>query len=213
MKRDQLTADIATAGAARSNQVLDALLRDLLAEVRPDADPEIVNASLSSSGNAAKRVPESLNGYTAAVTPAQADWAQTVFPVLKFRIGKIEWAAPLVLLECVAQVPKTVTVLPGQPVWHLGMISLRNKTRVVIDLSRFLALENPPVDLQDGYLIAMGDGEFMLHCDALGDSVRVPPASVRWRRSSATPWFAGVLPDSLNVLLDVNWLVAQFRHD
>ena len=150
---------------------------------------------------------------TSTAQPARSYWASSVFSVLKFNVGKTEWAAPLVLLECVAQVPTAVTVLPGQPHWHLGLVSLRNKTRVVVDLARFLSRDNPPANLQSGFLIALGDGECMLQCDVLGEAARIQPETVRWRRSHGTPWLAGILPDSLSVLLDVDWLLAQIRHD
>ena len=115
MKRDIRHIDTASIRPIPSNQVLDVLLHDLLAEVQPDDDAEDLNTSVRAPICEERAIPKTVDRCVDERLPAQVDWAQSVFSVLKFQVGHTEWAAPLVLLECVAQVPETLTVLPGQP--------------------------------------------------------------------------------------------------
>ena len=63
------------------------------------------------------------------------------------------------------------------------------------------------------YLLVIGDGNVALACDRIEDAPLIASGQVRWRRGGApAPWLAGVLSETLCVLLDADALIASIRH-
>lgn len=194
---------------AEHGAALPGLLESLLAEVPAvDAVDTAVAAPSPSTLKADDDRP--LIDDKAAVDRVPA-WAATDFRALLFSIGPLRFAVPLVLMRSIAHLPGQRTQVPGQPVWHLGVVRYRGRSVVVADLGALIGIAahcNTP-----RYLLVIGEGGEALVCDRVEDMALVTPDSVRWRRPDGTrAWLAGMLSEQMCALLDPDVLAGAMRH-
>ncbi|MBE0436820.1 MAG: chemotaxis protein CheW, partial [Methylomicrobium sp.] len=70
-----------------------------------------------------------------AVMPS---WAQYEFQALFFRIGQLILATPLVELSRAIKFDKTITKIPGQPSWFIGLLEDQERKIGILDSGQLI---------------------------------------------------------------------------
>ncbi len=141
------------------------------------------------------------------------EWAEKECEALMFKVGGfLTLATPLVELNTILTWRDgAVMPMPGGSEWFLGLLKVRDRQVKVIDIAKFVIPKNHKaregLDERGGFkhIVIVGDGEFGLACDELGDVISVTPDGVRWRTDrSARPWLAGTVVEHMCALLDMD---------
>lgn len=156
---------------------------------------------------------ESLESETApAVRPA---WAQDEFSAVLFSVRGQTLAIPVLELSGVEPCPARITSIPGQPVWHMGVLDFRGGKMIAVDLTRVLGLQSEVSDDKRGcYLLAVDGGRYGFRCDAIPEPLRIDPETVRWSGSGAeggNGLLAGMLSKQMCPLLNVDHVLSQLK--
>ncbi|HEC16946.1 MAG TPA: chemotaxis protein CheW [Sedimenticola sp.] len=142
--------------------------------------------------------------------PVIPAWAREPFQCLLFEIEGLRFAVPLSELNSIAEWKEELTCLPGQPQWHHGILEHRGRKVGVVNTARLLMPERAAADdLADtpSHVLVFGGDAWGLMCHRLLSPVMLEPGDVRWSsRRGNRRWMAGVLPDQLCVLLDLDVL-------
>ncbi|MEX0737943.1 MAG: chemotaxis protein CheW [Pseudohongiella sp.] len=214
---------------------LDVLLRDVLPDDVPAAEPEIEWASdcvPEEPGTlaAAPLLREAVDDETVAQadmptpvaavaeTPAQAvdqrraqmPWADKPFASLLFDVMGLKLAAPLHELGGIMPLDDKLQPMAAQADWFMGLIRWNGRTIRVVDTARFVMPERVGSGQQADYqsVVVLGDSHWALAVNNADQSVNLQPADVRWRQTMGKrPWLAGTVLDRLCALLDVDVLV------
>ena len=150
-------------------------------------------------------------------TDEYPEWASVPFQVLLFEVCGITLGVPLVSLIGILKTGDSLCKIPGQPIWHLGIISNHSQKVVVVDTSRLIMPEkiasaNHRQETQGGYLLLIGRGDFGLLIDEIRNTVRMDKRDIRWRnRPERQPWLAGIITEQLSVLLNVDVLLEMVQ--
>jgi purine-binding chemotaxis protein CheW len=130
---------------------------------------------------------------------------------LLFTVNGVNLAIPLIALSGILPLQASISRLPGQPVWALGVQLNRDSKVVVVDTRRLLM---PELDVAQAeqvkqtHLLLIGNGERGLSVDSLKGTITLEKDAVRWRSGAARrPWYAGIIVEKLTVLLDVDGVV------
>ncbi len=130
------------------------------------------------------------------------EWANSSFQALSFYAAGNEFSLPLVCMKSIARLEKALTIMPGLPPWHLGVMCLRGENVGVIDLAQLLLGGESAERSSNDYVLLLDDGHWGLACDRLGQASRVEVSDVRWRKARNKPRFMeGVIKQSLTPLL------------
>lgn len=205
---------------------LDTLLQEIPTDLPPsetssevqDWDPKALE-SAKAAPEMPVQAPTSAEETAVApplpVAPAAAKipaWAQNDFQALLFSVGKLTLAVPLLTLHSVLNWPEgSVTPMPHQPDWCLGLLRYRERNVRIVDTAKLVIPSDRetllPVEPAQHILI-VGDGQWGLACDAIGSVVSLSKDSVRWRKASRSnrPWLAGTVLEHLCALLDTEAL-------
>lgn len=144
------------------------------------------------------------------VTKVVPAWGKTEFTALIIRRGGLKFAVPLVLLDSIAPFPEKRIKIPGQPDWHLGVSTHRGQKMVVVDIHKLLGFTEQVTEIdKEGYVLVVGQGGYALHCDSIGNPVKLQTESVNWsQEDNDREWMAGVLPEEMCALLDIDGVIA-----
>lgn len=175
----------------------------------PEQEPERGGASVKEAFSQA-------DTGTPRVPP---EWAEKEFPGLLFGVRGMELAAPLIHLGGIANLSdKALQSVAGQAPWFIGLIRWNGRTIRVIDTARLLMGENTgeraPQDggRRRGYesVVVLHGTDWGLASDGPGESRRLSPCDIRWRRQRGTrPWLAGTLSGRLCSLLDTGAILER----
>jgi len=145
--------------------------------------------------------------------PLVPDWAENDCEALIFKVGGfLTLATPLVELSTILTWREdALTPMPGRSEWFLGLLKVRNRQVKVIDIAKFVIPKNHKARAglektsRFKHIIIVGDGEFGLACDELGEVIKVLTDGVRWRTDrSSRPWLAGTVVEQMCALLDMD---------
>ena len=144
-------------------------------------------------------------------------WGQAAFQALVCRVGPVKIAVPLVKLCEVTPFRADCAPLPHAPDWVLGVMPHRQRQVRVVDLARLIlprrevdAAADPPAGIH--HLLLVGEGDWGLGCQEIGEVMAVRPEQVRWRSAAGRrPWLAGTLIERLCALVDVDVLPEMLR--
>jgi len=196
---------------------LDTLLAEIdVAEERAPAVKEAVTQADMLQEKAQER-PARATGPAAVEaaerTETRADappWAESPFQVLRFSINGVDLVVPLVSLAGIIPLDRTMSRLPGQPAWSLGVV-LHHDTKVVaIDTQRLLMPAGAGGQPGYSHLLLIGEGDRGLAVERLGGTATIGKEAVRWRGGVAGhPWYGGILVEELSVLIDVDGLLGM----
>lgn len=144
-------------------------------------------------------------------------WANTPFQVLMFEVCGITLGVPLISLTGILKWNESLCRLPGQPVWHLGVLAHRSQRVVAVDTGRLIMPEriDPEVERQavsGSHLLLIGEGDFGLLIDKIRTTVKMDKEDVHWRQvAGIQSWWAGIIIGELAVLLNVDALLEMIQ--
>ncbi len=170
----------------------------------PQADRMLEGVVQESRPGTAEIETESSDSAPLASEPPH--WAETPFQLLRFEINGVNLVIPLMNLTGIIPLDGTLSHLPGQPAWSLGVVMNRDTKVLAVDTRRLLMPEGefdkPPCY---SHLLLFGEGDRGLAVDAIGDTLTLEKEAIRWRGESSAqqPWYAGILIEELSVLLDI----------
>jgi purine-binding chemotaxis protein CheW len=150
---------------------------------------------------------------TEAIDHKEADshlpeWAQTPFQILRFRVNGTNLVVPLLSLTGIIALDRPITQLPGQPAWSRGVVTNHETKVVVLDTRRLLMPEGEIEETTYTHLLLIGEGDWGLAVEGLGDMTIIDKEAVRWRSDAVPhPWYGGILVEELSVLLDVEGML------
>jgi chemotaxis signal transduction protein len=211
---------------SQAGQALQDLLQTLLSEVPEDPGPPRARDEAppgpQASAPAAKAElndPRELPIQQTAPcrdggASVRPEWAADGMKVLIVKVGDLSMAVPLVCLNGIspAAVPGEVLHLPGQPAWHRGVATVRDRRTVLVDPAALLELGAERKST--AYLLLIDDGRFALEVDGMEEPLSVTLDEVRWRQPGrGREWVLGALPDRACMLLDVDALAGRLQQD
>lgn len=136
------------------------------------------------------------------------------FEVLMFQVaGSLTLATPLAKLNGIQHWSEDLKLhpMPGYADWLLGVLATDTGQVKVIDIAKLVipanhkaraSLEAPRTFK---HIVIIGEGEYGLACDELGDVIKLTEDSVRWRKDrQLRPWLAGTVIEQMCALLDVD---------
>ena len=133
------------------------------------------------------------------------EWAETPFQLLRFELNGVKLVIPLMSLKGIIALDGTLSHLPGQPSWSLGVVINRDTKVVAVDTRRLLMPEGKfEAPAAYSHLLLFGEGDLGLAVEAIGDTVTLDKEAIRWSGGSHNqPWYGGILIEELSVLLDI----------
>lgn len=146
------------------------------------------------------------------------DWAREQFQCLLLTVQGMTLATSLLALDNIVKWDTDLTIIPGQPQWHLGVLQHRDRKIVVVDLARLLMpekLNGVSASRENGsHILIIGDNRFGLACDSLAKPLVLNKEEVHWSGLHPDrPWMAGTIREKLSVLLDINALLEMIGHE
>lgn len=142
-------------------------------------------------------------------------WAQYEFQALFFRIGQLILATPLVELSRAIKFDKTITKIPGQPSWFIGLLEDHGRKIGILDsgqliLGKGYANKRDLIEQPFKSMLITQDGNWGLACDELLSIGKVRPEQVRWRtHRKQRPWLIGTVIEELTAVIDVKQLMPR----
>lgn len=211
---------------------LSTLLEELPTEKEPSSIPQPVleraksepEARIKPKANEENETPEpvpaALVDFPFAPKPVMPlavmpSWANYEFQALFFKLGHLILATPLVELSRAIKFDKTITKIPEQPSWFIGLLEDQERKIGILDTGQ-LILGKSYVNKRDlaeqpfkSMLITL-DGNWGLACDELLSIGKVRPDQVRWRTNrKQRPWLIGTVIDELTAVIDVKQLTPR----
>ncbi len=173
----------------------------LVKEPLVEADTLIEGRASGSVAVADSKPTEMADSVAAADLP---EWAEIPFQILRFRINGVNLVVPLMSLTGIIPLDRPISRLPGQPVWNLGVV-MNHETKVVaVDTCRLLMPEGEIEQVGYSHLLLIGEGNWGLAVESLGDTTTVDKEAIRWRGEVVQqPWYGGIWVEELSILLDV----------
>jgi purine-binding chemotaxis protein CheW len=142
---------------------------------------------------------------SASVETAPPPWAETPFQLLRFEVSGVKLVIPLMSLTGIIPLTGSLSHLPGQPAWSLGVVMNRDTKVVAVDTRRLLMPTGEFGAPSYTHLLLFGEGDRGLAVDAIGDTVILSSEAIRWRGGVENqPWYGGILIEELSVLLDID---------
>src|SRR5690625_3364847 len=166
------------------------------------------DSGVASAGEGAARSGEARCPGAAGGGPA---WQQRELEVLRFQVGGLTLAVPLVLLGSIHPLEEQPAPLPGQADWCLGVLPGREPARRVVDTARVIMPERYHPGMRESYryVLTVHESRWALAAEAITGTEVLAREQVRWRtRSGRRPWLAGTVIDHMCALIDVAGLDA-----
>lgn len=197
---------------------IDALL-DEVAEVAAAPIPALQVVDSQAVPLASTDIATELRPETKAAEPTHPAWSEGQFDCVLFKVaGALTLAVPLIELSGIVKWNNQVTSLPGGQDWFLGLLPTRGRQVKVIDVARFVipehhrAREALAQSRVFSHVILVGNGEWGLACEGMGQVLKLTRDKIRWRGNRRQrPWLAGMLTDPMCALLDVERFVGLLR--
>lgn len=147
---------------------------------------------------------------SAPLQPVIPSYAEHPFQCLLFRASGSDFAIPLVMLHSIVKPSKAAAALPGQPVWHRGILLHRDQRVGLVDLGQLLSgtaeTESTP------FVIILGEGRFGLLSAEIFRPITLEADQVKWRkRRNERPWMMGTLREQLCPLIDAEALLRMLH--
>ena len=143
------------------------------------------------------------------------EWARGGFQVLLFRVDHLVLATPLSELQRTRKFDNSVTKIPGQPSWFLGMIEDQGHKIGVLDAGQLVfgktrAGKRKIEGQHFRSLLILHGNKWGLACDEVLTISQMLPEKVRWRtHRKKRPWLIGTIIDELTAIIDVNQLLPK----
>jgi len=181
--------------------------KDLLDQ--KDAIKSYLDSLLDTNQKLEKQVSNDISTQVAGHIP---QWAKSEFGVLNFCSAGIQLYVPVSFVRGIKNIGGRIDKVKGTSDWIKGSITTKGEKVTVIDTESLVVSSNKrTVDYQhpdaNSYVILLGDGNFGLVCDTVGQVKQITAADVHWRvNSSKRRWLAGMLQDEVAALIDARRL-------
>ena len=204
---------------AEADTALVNYLDTLLAEIDRSAPPVVAEPAVKAKPDRADTLQESAVAAATELVKTTSDdadarmppaWGEASFQVLLFVVGGVRLAVPLSELLGILPLQGSISHLPGQPNWAMGVVRNRDEKVVVVDTRRLLMPQSPPPERAPAYshILLIGDGGRGLAVNALDGTEMLESEAVRWRgREHRHPWYAGIISDKLTAVVDVDGIM------
>ena len=142
-------------------------------------------------------------------------WARDGFQVLLFRVDQLVLATPLIDLQRTLKIDDSMTKIPGQPSWFLGMIEDQGHKIAVLDTGQLVfgktqGSKRKKEEQHFRSLLILHGNKWGLACDEVLSISQMLPEKIRWRtHRKKRPWLIGTAIDELTAIIDVNQLLPQ----
>lgn len=140
-------------------------------------------------------------------------WSHQSFDAISFRLNGATLAVPLIDLLRTVKLTETLTKLPGQPGWFLGLVQDQGHQVAILDTAQ-LMFGKSLGGLRDvsakpfHHILISADARWGLVCDEVLTIQKLRPELVRWRTSrQKRPWLAGTVIETLTPVIDVSALL------
>jgi len=140
-------------------------------------------------------------------------WGQQPFKCMTVKLDGINLMVPAMSVSYIERINKKIIRLPTEVEAFLGIVTLRERSTAVIDLHKLISnngisynqLEKNVEECHVEYVFVMEDGSYALAFDELGEMMELCPEDVRWNQASFNnPLFAGIVPDGLCAIIDID---------
>ena len=140
-------------------------------------------------------------------------WGQNSFKCLLVKSAGMSLIVPAMSVSYVERLNKKIIRLPLDAEAFRGVVTLRKRSVAVIDLYSLISEHTSPGNQQQGqldahhveYVIVMGNGDYALTCDDIGEMITLDTEDVRWNKASFNnPLFTGVVPEYLCPIVNID---------
>jgi len=183
---------------------LDTLLNDgNLTITQKEADTEEVPRQ--------EHIPEFQNN----LTDQRPDWATARFKALSFKIGNLRLTTPLCHISRTIDYPLSVSQVPGQPEWVIGIahqydykITLINSDVLLFKPGEYRE-SNTSTPVYNSVLID-ADGKWGFPCDEVLKLQFLRSDQIHWLKNPCGKnWRLGTVIDNLSCLIDIPQLISR----
>ena len=142
---------------------------------------------------------------------SQPDWARNSFHALHAAHGRLRMLLPLVHVQTVLRATELVRV-SGPLTVLVGYVQQGSNRIPVLDLNNLneVTEKEQSDDIEsekEGYVAIAEDCSVGLYFKSINDTQEVDSKSISWRcRDDLVTWIAGVDPENLSVVVDINFL-------
>lgn len=224
IQQDHTTAFIAADESV--NEVIENYLEQLLIHAtessqitQPDIPVSTIDAEHSPTQRLLTDLPTPVddgNIFSVAEELPSLNWdSHRGVDCLLFDVRGLKLAVPLCHLGSVSRLDQSLTPIPGQASWCLGVYRHHDQSIVVVDTARYLMPERcKSTDNYHGrYLLQLANQPWALCCQGLLNTQGLKSELVKWRGSqSKRPWLAGTVITEMCALLDVAALIKNFQN-
>lgn len=148
------------------------------------------------------------------------EWANEPFQILLFNVAGLQLAVPLVDLCGVIEWKDSVTEMPGHADFYMGILQHLDYKIAVIDTARMVLPENKLTQLAGEnprervkHIVMIGDYQWGLACDKIGEVITLQPDEVKWRTSnSSRGWLAGTVIGHMCALLNSEGFASMLKN-
>ncbi len=141
------------------------------------------------------------------------EWTQHEFQALFFKLDNLILATPLTGLLRTIKIEDTLTSIPGQPSWFMGLLDTNEQAIGILDTGQLIFgktigqqrdREKQPFKS----ILITYDGKWGLVCDEILSIGKLTPEKVRWRTlREKRPWLVGTVIEELTAVIDLKQLI------
>lgn len=151
--------------------------------------------------------------------PEQEKWANKPFQVLLFSVAGLKLAIPLVELSGVVEWTDKVTEMPGHADFYMGILQHLEHKIPIIDTAKMVFPVNKQAELVGDksrqrvkHIVLIGDHQWGLACDKIGEVITLESKGVRWRSAdNSRTWLAGTVIEHMCALLNAEGFAAMLK--
>lgn len=141
------------------------------------------------------------------------------FQALLFTVAGLKLAIPLVELSGVIKWTDKVTEMPGHADFYMGILQHLEHKIPVIDAAKMVLPVNRQAQLigdvarkRVKHIVLIGNYQWGLACDKIGDVITLEPEGVRWRSDeNSRTWLAGTVIEHMCALLNAEGFAAMLK--
>ncbi len=147
------------------------------------------------------------------------EWSQQEFQTLFFKVDKMILAVPLTELLRTITFDRSVTRIPEQPSWFMGLMDELDSRIGVLDSGQLIFGKSRGMqrNLQEKpyqSILITADGRWGMACDGVLSIGKLTPEKVRWRTCrQRRPWLVGTVIDELVTVIDIRKLVPYRKNE
>lgn len=146
------------------------------------------------------------------------EWGQQPFKSLLVKLAGMDLMIPAMTVSFIEKINRKITRTPLEVEACKGIITLREKSIVVIDLLSLISEniasdDSTPLQVEENnfnYVLVMEEASYALACEDVSQMITLEPEDVRWNNAAFNnPMFSGVVPEYLCPIINLVGLNKQ----